>query len=557
MLFQLSIKNYVTVDRLDIDFRSGMTSITGETGAGKSIILGALGLAIGDRAERAVVRKGAEKTEIFAEFNTTKLDMAKKWMEIKDLAPDNSGTCILRRIVTSDGRSKGYINGIAVTMSNLRDLGEMLIDIHNQHEHQSLMQKSTHQRLLDEFCLENTLRDKLLFTWKQWHNNFKDMEELRQQSGENSAQTQLLNYQLSELKELDIKENEVEELEREFKKLNNADGIMSAVTQALSISQGDESNDVLALIHSASSALDEIATKPDEISDVIKLLESAKIQIEESLSDLRSFHEGFEADPERLNQINGRLSQLHSVARKHKINPNGLSTLIKDLELQLNRFEKPDEELTRLAASDKLLRKEYKVIAKRVSEKRTEGGNKLAKEINSQLLSLGMPHAKLEVLLTIKNNEEPNEGGQESVEFVVSTNPGQSAESLNKIASGGELSRISLAIQVSTAQTSQIPSLVFDEVDVGIGGGIAKLVGDLMRSLGEKTQILCVTHQAQVASQSHNHLFVSKVNRGNSASTQIEELSGESAVKEIARMLGGDNFSDESLAHAKQMTMSP
>ena len=185
-----------------------------------------------------------------------------------------------------------------------------------------------------------------------------------------------------------------------------------------------------------------------------------------------------------------------------------------------------------------------------------EGGNKLAKEINSQLLSLGMPHAKLEILLTSKNDEEPNEGGQESVEFVVSTNPGQSAESLNKIASGGELSRISLAIQVSTAQTSQIPSLVFDEVDVGIGGGIAKLVGDLMRSLGEKTQILCVTHQAQVASQSHNHLFVSKVCRGNSASTQIEELSGESAVKEIARMLGGDNFSDESLAHAKQMTMS-
>ena len=556
MLFQLSIKNYVTVDRLDIDFRSGMTSITGETGAGKSIILGALGLAIGDRAERAVVRKGAEKTEIFAEFNTTKLDMAKKWMEIKDLAPDNSGTCILRRIVTSDGRSKGYINGIAVTMSNLRDLGEMLIDIHNQHEHQSLMQKSTHQRLLDEFCLENILREKLLFTWKQWHNNFKDMEELRQQSGENSAQTQLLNYQLSELKELDIKENEVEELEREFKKLNNADGIMSAVTQALSISQGDESNDVLALIQSASTALDEIATKPDEISDVIKLLESAKIQIEESVSDLRSFREGFEADPERLNQINGRLSELHSVSRKHKINPNGLSTLIKDLELQLNRFEKPDEELTRLEASDKLLRKEYKVIAKRVSEKRMEGGNKLAKEINSQLLSLGMPHAKLEILLTSKNDEEPNEGGQESVEFVVSTNPGQSAESLNKIASGGELSRISLAIQVSTAQTSQIPSLVFDEVDVGIGGGIAKLVGDLMRSLGEKTQILCVTHQAQVASQSHNHLFVSKVNRGNSASTQIEELSGESAVKEIARMLGGDNFSDESLAHAKQMTMS-
>ena len=203
-----------------------------------------------------------------------------------------------------------------------------------------------------------------------------------------------------------------------------------------------------------------------------------------------------------------------------------------------------------------MLRKEYKVIAKKVSEKRMEGGNKLAKEINSQLLSLGMPHAKLEILLTSKNDEEPNEGGQESVEFVVSTNPGQSAESLNKIASGGELSRISLAIQVSTAQTSQIPSLVFDEVDVGIGGGIAKLVGDLMRSLGEKTQILCVTHQAQVASQSHNHLFVSKVNRGNSASTQIEELSGESAVKEIARMLGGDNFSDESLAHAKQMTMS-
>jgi DNA repair protein RecN (Recombination protein N) len=556
MLFQLSIKNYATVDRLDIDFRAGMTSITGETGAGKSIILGALGLAIGDRAERAVVRKGTEKTEIFAEFNTTKLDMAKKWMESKDLAPDNSGTCILRRIVTHDGRSKGYINGTAVTMSNLRDLGEMLIDIHNQHEHQSLMQKSTHQRLLDEFCLENTLRDKLLFAWRQWHQNFKAMEELRHQSGENSAQTQLLNYQLSELKELDIQDNEVEELEREFKKLNNAEEIMSAAAEALSISQGDGSANVLALIHSALNALNEIATKPDQIRDVIKLMESAQIQIEESVSDLRSFHEGFEANPERLNQINGRLSQLHGVSRKHKIKPNDLSSLINSLELQLDRFEKPDEELSMLAANDKLLRTEYDSIAKKVSEKRIAGGIKLAKEINSQLSSLGMPHAQLEILLKIKNDDEPNESGQESVEFVVSTNPGQSPESLNKIASGGELSRISLAIQVSTAQTSQIPSLVFDEVDVGIGGGIAKLVGDLMRSLGEKTQILCVTHQAQVASQSHNHLFVSKVNRGNSASTRIEELTGESAVKEIARMLGGDKFSDESLAHAKQMTMS-
>ena len=556
MLYQLSIKNYATVDRLDIDFKPGMSSITGETGAGKSIILGALGLALGDRADKTVVRKGMEKTEICAEFNTSELDMAQKWLEEKDLEPDESGSCILRRLVNSDGRSKGYINGTAVTMTNLKDLGEMLLDIHNQHEHQSLMKKSTHQRLLDEFCLEKVLRGKLSSTWKQWHKNFREMEELRHQSDENSAQTQLLSYQLSELEDLDIRENEVEDLETEFKKLNSADEIISAVSKALSISHSDGDTSVLSLLHSTLNTLRDISNKPEQIKTIIQLMESAQIQMEESISDLRSFYEEFDANPDRLEQINVRLSQLQDVARKHKVKANDLLLFIKDLRSQLHRFENCDEELAKLASNNELLKEQYKVIAKEVSKKRREGGKELAERINKQLSDLGMPYAKLEIFLNKSNDNEPSESGQETVEFLVTTNPGQNPGSLNKIASGGELSRISLAVQVIAAQTSQIPSLVFDEVDVGVGGGIAGLVGDLLRALGEKTQILCVTHQAQVASKGHNHLLVSKINNKNSTLTQIEELSKDAAVKEIARMLGGDNFSEESFAHAKQMFAS-
>ncbi|MCG8412598.1 MAG: DNA repair protein RecN [Pseudomonadales bacterium] len=554
MLRHLAIQNYATVDTLEIEFSGGMTAITGETGAGKSIILGALGFTLGDRADKTIVRTGASKAEISAEFDTSQIDAANQWLAEQELiAEAEPNLCILRRVVNSDGRSRAFINGSSVTLASLKTLGELLLDIHSQHEHQSLLQKATHQRLLDDFGVDKKLRANLTSTWKQWQQNHQQLTQLSQSSEENSAQSQLLSYQLTELDELAIGDNEFAQLEAEFKTLSNAEDIVSKSHQALSeLSESEEGNlsNQLGII---ASTLDELPEKTDSIRSAQGLLENAQIQIEEAVNELRSFCDSFNADPERLEQINRRLGTLHDVARKHKVSPNELVNLVSDLREQLSRFENSDEELAQLQANDEMLREQFTKLAKEQSKQRKAAAKKLGEQINSQLKGLGMPHASLEVSLNPSESDNPQRNGLEAIEFLVVTNPGQPPQSLIKIASGGELSRISLAIQVITAQTSQTPSLVFDEVDVGIGGGVAKTVGELLRALGERTQILCVTHQAQVAGQGHQHFFVAKESASDSALTSIRALQSEERVKELARMLGGEEFSDESLAHAQKL----
>jgi DNA repair protein RecN (Recombination protein N) len=555
MLRQLSIKNYATVDTLDIEFQPGMSVITGETGAGKSIILGALGLTLGDRADKTIVRSGASKADICAEFDIARIKAAKDWLQDHDL-DEESPVCLLRRIVGDDGRSKGYINGSPVTMGNLQELGEMLIDIHSQHEHQSLLHRGTHQRLLDEFCVESALLGELADTFRQWQRNAQRMQELSERSEENSAQIQLLSYQLSELDEMAIGADEVATLEAEFKILNNADESIGAVQAALTLCSEDEEHNLSSLLNQTLGCLAELPDTDPRINTIRGLLETANIQLEEAISELRAFADGFEADPQRLEQINARLADLHSLARKHKVKPSDLTRITEELRAQLSEFENSDEELARLAEQDKAMRKTYQSLAVEVSKQRQAGAKKLSKQVNAQLKQLGMPNASLEVKLGSLDSSQPSLHGKEWVEFLVSTNPGQEAKPLIKIASGGELSRISLAIQVITAQTSHVPSLVFDEVDVGIGGGVARTVGELMRALGKTTQILCVTHQAQVAGQGHHHFFVSKSSDKKSTLTRIVALDEKQKVREVARMLGGEELSEESLAHAEQMVAS-
>ena len=556
MLLQLSIQNYATVDRLEIEFDSGMTCITGETGAGKSIILGALGLTLGDRADKTIVRHGTDKADICAEFDTVDIDFARTWLQQNDLSYEQTSTCILRRVVNKDGRSKAYINGTAVTMKNLKDLGEVLLDIHSQHEHQSLLKKATHQQLLDDFCLNKNLRGKLTSTWKQWNQNFTEIKRLKTRSEEDSAEIQLLTYQLTELEELKIEKDEFIRLEKEFKEQSDAEEIIQATSQALSACDSEGEQGILSLLTAVKQSLGNIRNKPQQLENVLATLVSAEIQVEEAITDLRSFQEQFDVNPDRLVELNQRLGQLHGVARKHNVAPKDLLDLLKSLRSQLDHFKNSSSELEKLTENDKLLREQYALISKQVTKHRLEGAEKLSLKINDQLRKLSMQHTKLEICCLEKDDEDPTEGGRESIEILVSTNPGAKAEALAKIASGGELSRISLAIQVIAAQTSQIPSLVFDEVDVGIGGGVAKNIGSLLRNLGERAQILCVTHQAQVASQGHHHFSVIKESNETRALTRIQELRGEAVVAEIARMLGGDNFTDESLAHAEQMIVS-
>ena len=555
MLQQLSIKNYATVDILEIEFQIGMSVITGETGAGKSIILGALGLTLGDRADKTIVRGGTKQADISAEFNISHVSTAQQWLLEHDIEID-CGVCIIRRVVNNDGRSKGYINGSPVTLSSLKILGEMLIDIHSQHEHQSLLRRSTHQRLLDDFCVEQNLLKEMQLLWKQWQQNFHKLQEICTQSEEHTAQSQLLAYQLNELEELAVGPNEVKNLEAEYKILSHADETTLSVQAALDLCSENNEQNASSLLNQALTTLRDLPQKNNELSDVITLLESAEVQLDEAASDLRIFNDKFEADPERLEKVNARLNDLHTIARKHKAQPADLEKITYSVREQLSRFQNKDAELEKVQANDQVLRERYQKLARKISSQRSRGAIKLAKQVNHQLQQLGMPHAVIEVQLSSAEPEPPSINGFETAEFQVSTNPGQPPKQLKKIASGGELSRISLAIQVITAKTSQTSSLVFDEVDVGVGGGIAKVVGQLLRKLGEKTQILCVTHQAQVAGQGHHHFVVSKTSKSNSTQTHIDKLSGNEKVREVARMLGGAEFSDESLAHAEQMVTS-
>ncbi len=557
MLSLLSIQNYATVESLEIDLGPGMSVITGETGAGKSIILGALGLTLGDRADKTVIRPGSAKADLSAEFDTTGNATARDWLKENDLAAGHeAGFCILRRVVNSDGRSKGYINGSPVTLANLKTLGEMLIDIHSQHEHQSLLLRSTHQLLLDEFALQQDLVSSVQATWKSWQKNFQQIEELTAQSEESSAHSQLIAYQLSELEELALGEDELISLEAEFKKLSYADEILDTLQNALSRCTDNEEGSISQSLVQVLGLLQAIPHREKQVEEIIALLDTANIQIEEAVTELRAQLDQFDANPERLDQVNRRLSDVHGVARKHKIKPAELSEFTCDLAEQLGRLQGSDEELEQLHATDQRLRSEYLAYALELSRQRKTAARKLAHAVNDQLKVLGMVDAVLEVKLEKLPAELPSARGLEAAEFLVSTNPGQPAKPLIKIASGGELSRISLAIQVITAQTSNTPALVFDEVDVGIGGGIARVVGEMLRQLGESAQVLCVTHQAQVASQGHQHYFVSKKSSGDSTVTRIELLDDEEKVREVARMLGGDSYSHESLAHAEQMVVN-
>lgn len=557
MLQHLSIRNFATVDKLEIDFEPGMTAITGETGAGKSIILGALGLTLGDRADKTVIRPGASKTDLSAEFDIQDIAQASDWLADNDLQLEGDArTCLLRRVINDDGRSRAYINGSVVTLANLKTLGEMLLDIHGQHEHQSLLRRSTHIRLLDEFAVESKLLAQLHSTWRQWQQNFQQMDALRQQSADNSAESQLLSYQLIELDEMNIEAGEIEKLEAEFKSLSHADDTLAAVNSALAYCDESEDGNASSLLNQARSALERLPAQSGRLTTIKELLETAGIQLQEAVSELNAFNAEFDADPQRLEAINERLGDLHAVARKHRIKPEELIDLINDLRSQLDKLENCDAELEKLAANDKLLREQYAQLAGEVSKQRKKGASKLAKAVNERLQALSMPHASVEVSLSATDPDKLAQQGLEAVEFLVSTNPGQAPQPLGKIASGGELSRISLAIQVITAQTSHVPSLVFDEVDVGIGGGVAKVVGEQLRQLGERAQILCVTHQAQVAGQGHHHLLVSKQSDNKSTLTRITKLAGEEVIKEVARMLGGETYSAESLAHAEQMVAS-
>jgi DNA repair protein RecN (Recombination protein N) len=554
MLVHLSVHNYAIVEHLDLELKRGMSVISGETGAGKSIMLDALGLTLGDRADSSVVRTGADKADILASFDLDDIPDARAWLAERDM--DNDGPCILRRVITAEGRSRGYINGTPCPQGDLKALGELLIDIHGQHEHQSLLKTDTHRRLLDEFSGSQELARQVQLAAQRWRQTRQTLERLSNSGDEQRARHQLLSYQLEELENLALGESELEQLEQEHKNLANAEQLLGACRQVMELCSESDAGNVLSALTSSLQRLSAFQNQPQALSEAVNLLASAQIQVEEAIGELNRFVDHFDADPERQQTLEERLDTIYTLARKHRVQPSELPSLHLQLLEELEGLNADDEAVERLGEELAAYARHYEEKAGELSRMRQVAADQLASAVEVEIQRLGMPGGRFSVQLKPAAEGELMPYGLEQVEFLVSANPGQPLRPLAKVASGGELSRISLAIQVITAQTSRVPTLVFDEVDVGIGGPTAEIVGQLLRRLGERGQVLTVTHLPQVAAQGHHHLFVHKARGADETRTAVTELDQAGRVEEIARMLGGVDLTEQSLAHARQMVTS-
>lgn len=560
MLNQISISNYAIVDQLNLDINLGMTAITGETGAGKSIMLDALGLALGGRADSDCVRDGADRADIQVCFDVQRIPLARQWLKERDYdAHQETGSseplsdCILRRVITREGRSRGYINGIPVTLSELKSLGEMLIDIHGQHAHQSLLKRSNHSERLDEFSGSLVLSREVARAATEYRQAREQLHGLLSDQQEREERVQLLSYQLNELEQLSLQPGEVEQLEQEHRHQSLAGTTLTACHQVAQVCASDEGDNLLQQLSLCLHRLGDLQIEHPAIKNCLDMLSSAQIQVEEAVGELNHFIDHFNADPEKVREIEERLSAIFDLARKHRVQPEELLEKQQKISEDLEKVQCHDEQVAELESSLEQLQKQHNQLAEKLSAKRRTSARKLEKQVSERIALLGMPKGKFCVELTEIPNRTVASQGFESIEFLVTTNPGQPPRPLAKVASGGELSRISLAIQVIIAQTSATPTLVFDEVDVGIGGGTAEIVGSMLREVGKTGQVLCVTHQPQVASQAHQHLHVSKKISRKTSSTHILKLDGEHRVTEIARMLGGVELTAPTLSHAQEM----
>ena len=546
MLIQLNISDYTIVSGLEMEFSPGMTVITGETGAGKSIMLDALGLCLGDRADPKAIRAGSDRAQIVASFDISAIPAAAAWLEDRDLRIGNE--CLLRRVITTEGRSRAYINGSATTLQDCAELGALLIDIHSQHAHQSLLRKPVQRQLLDAYAGLQPLASEVEQLASDWLRARRELELLAGSGDEHGARAQLLAYQVEELDQLALQPGELAALESEQKLLANAEAILQSTHQALELCE-----DTAGGARKTLQLLSGDAHATAAANSARELLDSAAIQLTEARTEIQDYLDSVEINPERLAEVEARLAAIYDIARKHRVMPEEVETLYQHLQDELRGLQDSEERAVHLQEAMDKLADGYAAKADTLGKKRRQAARKLEKAAGKVLASLAMEQCSLEVALSPRESEDPHPHGRDDIEFLVSTNPGSPAQALGKIASGGELSRISLAIQVVTAAASPVASMVFDEVDVGIGGAVAEVVGKLLRQLAEQTQVLCVTHLPQVAAQGQQHMLVSKKSNKTSAETRMHPLEEEDKVREIARMLGGVKITDQTLAHAREM----
>ena len=552
MLCNLNIKDLAVVESLSLELALGLTVLTGETGAGKSILLTALGLALGERADSGLIRPGASRAEINLEFSVADARDARLWLEENELSDDEE-VCLIRRVVSQDGRSRAFINNRPATLQSLQELASMLVEIHGQHAHLRLLDGDEQRRLLDESAGNKTLLEKLAGIFRHWRSVRDELDANSKTIERGTAREELLRYQIEEMEQHGVEALDYDLLSEEQTLQANMEKILAAGQTQLEQLYDDEKCSVNALLAQAIHAMADIGHIAPDFSEIETLLTEAQIQVKEAVGELRRRMEKMEADPKRLAWVDEKLGELHRLARKHHVAPRDLRQHVENLRTELGSIELGTEKNAQLRQEMEKLEREYRELAVQLSKSRLEGGRKLEAQISSVIRELGMPQGQFIIETTPAQSNLPTLFGNDRIEFLVSANPGLPPRPLGKVASGGELSRISLAIQVAATDAKTTPTLVFDEVDSGIGGGVAEVVGQKLRLLGKDRQIFCVTHLHQVAALGHQHLLVEKTIDKTSTKTQVRKLAPNQRKHEIARMLGGVRITEQTLAHAEEM----
>ena len=553
MLTQLTINNFAIVRQLEIELAKGMSVITGETGAGKSIAIDALGLCLGQRIETSMVREGQERAEICATFFIEPTNPAYQWLQEQELQdPDNPSDCILRRVINADGRSKAFINSTPVSASQLKEIGQYLIHINGQHASQLLLKNDYQLQLVDTFAHHNDLLAQMREDYRAWKNLQTQVKNFQQKVAENEAKKQLLQYQVEELDEFALRPNEYLELEEDQRRLSNSEQLTQLSQSALQLLSENETVSIDSMLYRATQYIDELSELDPRYASVQTMLNDALIQVQEATSEVQHLASHIEQDPMLLQEIEQRLGQALQLARKHNVKPEELVEWHQKLKAELTALLDFSESEERLILEEKAAFEKMQHTAKQLHESRCQAAGKLAQQVTHSIKGLAMENA--EFFIEVNSDlTKVTANGADNIVFTLRSNLGQQAQPLTKVASGGELSRISLAIQVLTSDQSAIPTLIFDEVDVGISGKTASVVGKLLRQLGDKCQVLCVTHLPQVACHGHHQFNVEKFTVDDKTETKMTALSQEERVPALARLLGGSEITELALANAQEM----
>jgi DNA repair protein RecN (Recombination protein N) len=551
MLKSLHIHNFAIIRDLELDFHAGMSVLTGETGAGKSIIIDAMGLVLGDRAELTAIRTGEERAEISLLVDLTQLENSRRWLAEHDF--DVGEDCILRRVLKRSGTSKAYINNVLVPLKTLKEFGELIINIYGQHAHQGLMQKSHQRQLLDQFAENEKLCESVAKQYQVWSERQRHYQSLSQNSEDINAKLELLSYQLKELESLDLQPNESEELTQRHLILANAEQLKQGSNQISHQLKNEEGDDLSTTLGHINNELDALATHDPSLNTIASALNEALILIEDNATSLRHYADRVEVDEQELLMVEERLTNIEQISRKHHISSEEIPVLHAQLQAEYEQLNLPENDIETLAAMLQESEQKYRDLAKKLSQKRVKVAAKLSKSITQALTKLGMSKAKLEISVSGLDSNKPSQFGLDNIVFNVQTNPGQAMAGLAQVASGGELSRISLAIQMIAADKLDLPVLIFDEVDSGVGGAVAEIVGQEMHNISSGRQVFSVTHLAQVAAKADHHYRVNKLADDKDTASAIDYLERQDRVTELARMLGGLNLTEKTLSHAEEM----